>query len=61
MNNITYCLNRDCPFNDCPKHYTKLYKLKTELNKYIIVSDYSGTCRKYISYILDYIVETKGE
>lgn len=59
MKNITYCLNKDCPYSECTKHYTKSHKLKSIPNKYVVVSDYSGTCREYITYILDYFTKTK--
>lgn len=50
--NKTYCINSNCPFTDCNKH---LVNVKSKTNKYVYVASVDGTCRKYLSYLLDLV------
>lgn len=49
----TFCINDDCPFTDCDRHY----KHVEGVNCLVSLADFSGTCRRYISWIVD---EVKG-
>lgn len=50
---MTFCTNKDCPFKDCERHNKHLkgvYGLAS-------VADFSGTCRRYISYVVDDVMK----
>ena len=48
---VTYCAYKDCPFKDCESHltHTKRFPIGTMIS----VADYSGTCRRYIGWVVD--------
>ena len=48
---VTYCAYKDCPFKDCESHliHTKDFPVGTLAS----VADYSGTCRRYIGWLVD--------
>lgn len=49
---MTFCTNKDCPFKDCERHNKHLkgvYGL-------VSVADFSGTCRRYISYVVKEVI-----
>lgn len=61
---VTYCSNASCPFEDCEHHLTRLTSstwkpLIRRDSRYVSIADYSGICRRYIGYLVDYI--TKGK
>lgn len=47
--NKTYCMNKDCPFDDCDKH---AIQLEGKEGKYTFANLYS-VCRRYISWLVD--------
>lgn len=48
---MTYCVNRECPFEDCEKH---LWNVKTVREMYeVYVADFDKTCRRYISWLAE--------
>lgn len=49
MKDITYCNNESCPFEDCERHWKHL-EGETGLAWF---ADYTGTCRRYIGYLVD--------
>ena len=52
MLDITWCASPDCPVKDCKVHVRNCPHKKGE--KLIIsVADFSGTCRAYVSILLD--------
>lgn len=54
-NDITYCVNIDCPFKNCEKHHTKL---KGKIGA-VSIADFGGTCREYMSYLVEMIDNDK--
>lgn len=48
---ITYCANEACPFKDCERQLrrAKGFPPGTQIS----VSDFSGMCRRYISWLVD--------
>lgn len=46
---ITYCANDACPFKDCDNHVSKATRFPS--GTYVSVADFSGTCRRYISWL----------
>lgn len=61
MADITYCLNKDCPFKKCERHYSKASRAALIGRGYVSVADYSGVCREYIDYIVDKVSRKDGE
>jgi len=53
MKDITYCSNISCPFNDCDRHPKQL-KGKAGIASF---ADFAGTCRRYISWLVDEVKE----
>lgn len=45
----TYCDNKECPFKDCFRHISN----RPKLYKYLSIADYSGTCRRYITWLVN--------
>lgn len=60
MADITYCLNQNCPFKDCERHSSKINKACRDGKGYVSVADYTGSCRKYIGHLADYVVVKEG-
>ena len=56
MADITYCINASCPFKDCERHSEKIKDAATSGKGYVSVSDWGGTCRRYISYIAEEVL-----
>lgn len=54
-NDITYCINTDCPFSDCEKHFSRLQGKSGTVK----IADFGGTCREYISYLVEMIDNDK--
>ena len=46
---MTYCINTDCPFEDCPRH---LNRAKQKHGK-IKAANYDGVCKRYIIYLAE--------
>lgn len=57
MADITYCINKECPFKDCERHPSKISKAAMNGKGYVSVANYDGVCRRYISHLVD---EAKG-
>ena len=53
MTDITYCINRDCPFKDCERHLNKIRAEGRTGTEYISVASFDGVCRRYISHLVD--------
>ena len=45
----TYCINKECPFKSCEKHLKHCRAKKRK----VLVANYDGVCRDYISWLLD--------
>lgn len=54
MDDTRYCLNPDCPFEDCKAHYKNAPSGVPVLCSYL-----DKTCRRYISWLL-YEIERSG-
>jgi len=52
MKDVTYCASTDCPSTECK---LKLTNNKFEPGEIISMADFSGTCRFYISWLLEKI------
>ena len=48
---ITYCINADCPFKDCDRHLCRLQRKDGKVS----IAALDGTCRRYLSYLLEVI------
>ncbi len=48
MNDIAYCLNWNCLFTDCERHYNKAPR-----NVPISMAWLDKTCRRYIRHLVD--------
>lgn len=48
MADITYCMNNECPFTDCERHYNKAPR-----NVLISMAWLDKTCRRYIGHLVD--------
>lgn len=48
---ITYCAYAECPFKDCDIHMVRVKNFLVDQK--ISVADYSGTCRRYIGWLVD--------
>ena len=48
MADITYCINSDCPFKKCDRHFCRLHNKSGKVS----IADFSGTCREYIDYLV---------
>ena len=48
MHDITYCMNRDCPYKDCVRHI-----VQAPLNTPVSMAWLDGTCRRYIGGLID--------
>ena len=55
MSDITYCMNRHCPFKNCEKHSDNLSKFAGDETIYVSIADFGGTCRRYIAHLIDEI------
>ena len=51
----TYCINNNCPYTTCKKHLGQLKYNQSKNN--IQIANYDGMCRKYISWLVDKILE----
>lgn len=49
---MTFCTNEDCPFKDCERHP---YHFKGVVGM-VSIADFSGTCKRYISWLVDELV-----
>ena len=43
---MTYCINKDCPFKDCERHHTQLSKLPN--NTPISIANFANVCDRYL-------------
>lgn len=50
-NDITYCVNADCPFKDCDRHLRRVKKKKGTIS----VASFDGVCEKYIEYLVEVV------
>ena len=55
MDDFRYCLNPDCPFEDCKAHYKNAPSGVPVLCSYL-----DKTCRRYISWLLYEIERSDG-
>ena len=55
MADITYCMNKDCPFKDCERHLTN-----APLNMPVSMAWIDGTCRRYIGWVYDELKRKEG-
>ena len=53
MLDITYCNNTSCPFESCERHLVHVKKFDKDKTKYVSVANFGGTCREYLSYLID--------
>ncbi len=53
MADITYCVNRRCPFEDCDRHLANIEHLPPET--VISVAPLDGTCRRYLEFLVEEI------
>ena len=51
MADITYCVNRFCPFEDCDRHLENVKGMPPET--LISVAPLDGTCRRYLDFLLE--------
>ena len=56
MADITYCTNMNCPFKKCKSHLSHLKKFKGQ-KMFVKIANFGGTCREYLEYVYDCIVE----
>ncbi len=57
MADITYCINKQCPFKDCERHLSRISDAAIRGKGYVSVSNFDGVCRRYISYLVDLVEE----
>lgn len=50
MSDITYCYNRQCPFEECEHHLVHAPR-----EGMVSIAALDSTCRDYISYLVDEI------
>ena len=55
---MTYCSYNDCPFKDCDRHLMQTLKF-LELKNGVSIADFSGTCRRYITYLVKEVYRDK--
>lgn len=48
MSDITYCINDDCPFEECARHPCRLQGKEG----YVSIANFAGTCRDYIGWLI---------
>lgn len=53
MADITYCINKQCPFEECERHPGKIAEAAMKGRGYVSVANFDGVCRKYIGYLVD--------
>lgn len=53
MADITYCINKQCPFKDCERHPSKINEACRNGKGYVSVASFDGTCRRYIGNLVD--------
>ena len=53
MADITYCINKQCPFKECERHLSKISEACINGRGYVSVANLDGVCRKYIAYLAD--------
>lgn len=53
MADITYCINGQCPFEECERHPGKIAEAARQGRGYVSVSNFDGVCRKYIGHLVD--------
>lgn len=49
MADITYCINKQCPFKDCERHLCHCKKKKGLIS----VAALDSVCRRYLAYLVD--------
>ena len=49
IKDITYCINRDCPFKDCERHLDNV----KDCSGYIRVAALDGVCTRYIGHLVE--------
>lgn len=59
MADITYCTYSGCPLKKCERHPSKISKAAMSGKGYVSVADFSGTCREYLSWLLDEVEKEK--
>ena len=53
MADITYCINKQCPFKKCERHPSKIAEAAIQGRGYVSVANFDGVCRKYIGHLVD--------
>ena len=55
MKDITYCAYTNCPLTKCERHLNKrkLNDMQKNGVKEISIADFCGSCREYISYLVE--------
>lgn len=48
---VSYCDNTDCPYEDCARHWKKLRNF--EGTAVVSISALAGVCRKYLYWVLE--------
>lgn len=48
-NDITYCINSNCPFKDCERHFEHSKKIKGMIS----IASLDGVCRRYLNFLLE--------
>ena len=52
MTDVTWCVSKDCPSEDCRIH---IRQCKAEPGELVSMADFSGQCRYYIGWVLEQI------
>jgi hypothetical protein len=53
MADMTYCINKNCPFEDCERHPNKINTTYVNGKDYVSIANFDSVCRRYISHIVD--------
>ena len=53
MADITYCINGQCPFEECERHPSKIAEAQKQGQRFVSVANFDGVCRKYIGHLVD--------
>lgn len=56
---MTYCVNRECTFEDCENH---LKNVKGEREMFwVYLADFDATCRRYIAWLAEEVQNERHE
>jgi hypothetical protein len=47
MSDVTYCVNKNCPFTDCKRHGVNVPKFASRIS----VVNFDSVCRRYIGHL----------